>query len=100
MYAFTNNSNYSNAKADYIQYFKILRKVIQDAKKRHYRRLIAKSTNKIKTWKIIKKETRKVRSVEQDPTNVANASNNFLITITEKLNIQQTEKEDDTILKY
>jgi len=33
LYAFTNNCNYPNAKADYIQYFKILRKVIQDAKK-------------------------------------------------------------------
>ena len=48
LYAFTNNSNYPNAKADYIQYFKILRKDIQDAKKRHYNRRIAKSNNKIK----------------------------------------------------
>jgi hypothetical protein len=35
----------------------------------------------------------------KDPIIVANASNNFLITITEKLNIQQIEKGDDTILK-
>jgi len=48
LYAFTNNSTYPHEKADYIQYFKILRKVIQyDAKKRNYSR----SNNKIKTWK-------------------------------------------------
>ena len=111
LYAFTNNCNYPNAKADYIQYFKILRKVIQDAKKWHYSRLIAESNNKIKTWKIIKKETGKIHSVQQvpsllvkvgklkDPTNVPKASNNFFITITEKWNIQQIEKGDDPILK-
>jgi len=104
-YAFTNNSNYPYAKADYIQYFKILRKVIQeDAKKRHYSRLIAKSNNKIETWKIIKKKTRKVHSVKhvpsllvkvaklKNPTNVANASNNFFTTVTEKLHITNRKK--------
>jgi len=35
-----------------------------------------------------------------DPTKVANASNNFFTTITEKLNIQQIEKGDDTVLNY
>jgi hypothetical protein len=29
-----------------------------------------------------------------DPKNVANAFNTFFLTITEKLNIQQVEKED------
>jgi hypothetical protein len=29
----------------------------------------------------------------KDPIDAANASNNFLMKITEKLNIQQTEKE-------
>ena len=55
---------------------------------------------------IIKKETRKVTSVEQvptllanderlkDPTNAANAFNNCLTRINEKLNIQQREKGD------
>jgi methionine synthase II (cobalamin-independent) len=113
LYVFTNNSNYPKAKADYIQYFKILRRAIQDAKKRHYSRLIAKCNNKRKTeWNIIKKETGKVQSVEQvqsllvkvatlkNPTNVAKATNNFFITINEKLNIRQIEKGDDTILKY
>jgi uncharacterized protein (UPF0147 family) len=53
-----------------------------------------------------KKETGNVHSVEQlptllvndeklkDPRNVASAFNNFFITITEKLNIQQIEKRD------
>ena len=36
-----------------------------------------------------------------DPKNVANAFNNFFITITEKLNNQQIEKADATsILKH
>jgi hypothetical protein len=52
LYAFTNNSIYPNTKADYIQNFKIIRKVIQDSKKRHYRRSIAKHNNKIKHGKL------------------------------------------------
>jgi hypothetical protein len=69
----------------------------------HYSRIIAKSNNKLRTtWNTLNKETGKVHLVElvptllvndeklKDPTNVANAFNNFLITVTEKLNIQQT----------
>jgi len=37
----------------------------------------------------------------KDPTDVANAFNNFFIIVTEKLNIQQTEKgEAISILKH
>jgi hypothetical protein len=37
----------------------------------------------------------------KDPTDVANAFNNFCIIVTEKLNIQQTEKgEAISILKH
>jgi hypothetical protein len=37
----------------------------------------------------------------KDPSNVANASNNFFVTITEKLNIQQIGKGGTiSILKY
>jgi hypothetical protein len=37
----------------------------------------------------------------KDPTYVSNAFNNLFITITEKLNIQQTEKADATsVLKH
>ena len=55
----------------------------------------------------------KVQSVEQfptlllndeklkDPTSMANAFNNFFITVTEKLNIQQIQKGDAiSALKY
>jgi hypothetical protein len=57
---------------------------------------------------MINKEIGKTHSVEQvptllvnneklkDPPDVANAFNNFFITITEKLNIQQIEKGDAT----
>jgi len=105
LYAFTKSSNYPKAKAYYIKYCKILSQVIKEAKNQHYSRLIAKS-NKIKTTSsIIKKETGKVHSVEQipnllvndvklkDPTDVANAFNNFFTTTTQKLNIQQYKKE-------
>ena len=73
---------------------------MKEAKKQHYSRLVAKSNNKMTTWNILKKETGKVHSVQQlltlpvnaeklkDPTNVANAFNNFFVTITEKLNIR------------
>jgi hypothetical protein len=57
-------------------------------------------------WNIRKKETGKVHSVEQVPsllvdaeklkgtTNVTDAFSNLLLTVTEKLNIQQIEKGD------
>jgi len=73
---------------------------MKEAKKQHYSRLVAKSNNKMTTWNILKTETGKVHSVQQlltlpvnaeklkDPTNVANAFNNFFVTITEKLNIR------------
>jgi hypothetical protein len=93
LYAFIKNRNYP--KAHYIKYCKILRKVIKEVKKLHYSRLKAKSNTKIKTTSsIIKKETGKVHSVElipnllvndeklKDPTDVANAFNNFFTTIT------------------
>ena len=80
----------------------------------HYSRLAAKSSNEIKTTQnIIRRETRKVYSVEwvptllvndekfKDPTDVANAFNKFFIIVTEKLNIQQTEKgKAISILKH
>jgi hypothetical protein len=90
LYALTKNSKDPVRKAHYNTYCKILRKVIREAKKQHYSRLIAQSNNKIKTtWNIIKKETEKVHPPEQipsllvdnkklnDPKNVANAFNKF-----------------------
>jgi len=98
LYTFTKNSNVPKAKAHYIKYCTVLRKVIKEANKQNYSRLRGKSHTKIKgTWKIIKKETIKVHSVEQDPillvndeklkapTNFTNAFNNVFIKITEKI---------------
>jgi hypothetical protein len=107
LYTFTKNSNDPKTKTHYIKYCRILQNVIQEAKKLHYGRLIAKSNNKIKTtWNIIKKGTGKEHPVEEapsllvnnekltDPTMVANAFNNFFLTVTEKLNTQKPEKGD------
>jgi hypothetical protein len=47
-------------------YCKVLNKVIQDVKKQHCNRLIAKSDDKIKTtYNIIKKETGNIQITEQ-----------------------------------
>jgi hypothetical protein len=60
-------------KANYIKSCETLRKVIKEAKKQHYSRLIAKSNNKIKTTcNIIQKKTGKVQSVEKFPTQLLN----------------------------
>jgi hypothetical protein len=107
LYTFTKNDNDLKAKARYINYGRILKKVIRESKKQHYSRLIAKSSNKVKTtWNIIKKETGKVHPTEQvpslvvsneklkDPQIMANAFNNFFLILTEKLNVQKFEKGD------
>jgi hypothetical protein len=55
---FTKNRDDPKAKANYIKYCEILRRVINNAKKQHYSRLKSKSDNIIKTtWNIIQKET-------------------------------------------
>jgi len=105
LYAFTKNSSDPKAKAYHIKHCKIIRKVIKEAMQQHYSRLTAKSSNEIKTIQnIIRKETKKVYSVKwvptllvndekfKDPTDVANAFNNFFIIVTEKLNIQQRKE--------
>jgi hypothetical protein len=67
------HSSNPKAKAHHIIYCKILRKVIKEAKQQHYITLIAKSSNEIKTtWNIIRKETRKVYTVEQVPKLIVN----------------------------
>jgi len=66
LYVFTKKCDYLTAKAHYIKYCKIQRKILQAAKKQHYNILTENSNNKIKgTWKIIKKETDKLHSVDQ-----------------------------------
>jgi ribosomal protein L33 len=57
LYVFTKNSNDPKAKAHYIKYCDIQRKVTNGAKKQHYSSLIAKSNDKIRTtWNIIKRQ--------------------------------------------
>jgi hypothetical protein len=71
------------------------KKVIKEAKRQHYSRLTAESNNKVKTtWNVITRETGKVHSIEQvhsivikcekikGSENMANAFNNFFLTIT------------------
>jgi hypothetical protein len=66
LYTLIKNSNDPKAKAHYIKYCRILRKVIKEAKKQHYTRLIAKSSNKVKTtWNVIKKK-RQEKCIQQN----------------------------------
>jgi hypothetical protein len=97
-YIYSRDSNDPIIKAFYMKYCKILNKVIQEAKKQHNNRLIAKSDNKIKTtWNIIKQETRKILVTEQIPSlltnekmkapeKVADVFNSFFLSIAENLN--------------
>jgi hypothetical protein len=60
IYIYSRNNNDPIIKALYIKYYKILNKVIKEAKNQHYSGLIAKSDNKIKTtWNIIRNKTGK-----------------------------------------
>jgi hypothetical protein len=56
--------NMDDPKANYSKYCETLRKVIKEAKKQNYSRLIAKSNNKIKTWNIIQKKTGKYNQLK------------------------------------
>jgi hypothetical protein len=101
------DSNDAVIKAFYITYCEILNKVIQQAKRQHYNRIIAKSNNKIKTiWNIIKQETGKMHATEQmpsllindekieDPEKVADIFNSFFLSTAENLNLYQVGKEE------
>jgi hypothetical protein len=85
-------SNKPHMRAYYNKYCKILTRVIKEAKRQHYRRLIEKSDNKIKTtWNIIKHESGKLYPMEQissvlinkdkvnDSQKIADASNTFFL---------------------
>jgi hypothetical protein len=67
---------------------------VQEAKRQHYNRLIAKSDNKIKTtWNIIKQETGKIHATEKmssllindekikDPKKVADVFNSLFLSL-------------------
>ncbi|PNF23822.1 hypothetical protein B7P43_G15913 [Cryptotermes secundus] len=107
LYVNSRNNNNPNIRVFYVKYCKILRNVIKEAKKQHYRRLIAKSDNKIKmTWNIIKRETGKMHLTDQMPSLlaksekakdleiVANDFNKFFLTVAETLNLHQMGNEN------
>jgi len=107
LYTLTKNRNDPKAKAHYIKYCRILKKVIKEAKKQFYDSLMAKSDNKIKaTWNIIKNEIGRMHPIEQVPsslvnigklkvpTTVANTFNNIFLTNSEKLNVHKFENGD------
>ena len=107
LYTISRNCNDPTVKTHYDNYCRILKKVIREAKKQHYSRLIAKSSNKVKTtWNIIKKETGKLHPTEQipslvmgnenlkEPESLANTFNNYFLTVAEQLNVQKSEKGD------
>jgi hypothetical protein len=72
-YIYRWDSNDAIIKTFYTKYCKILNKVIQEAKKQHYNRFIAKSCNKINTTSnIMKKETGKINVTEQMPSLLIN----------------------------
>jgi hypothetical protein len=86
----------------YNKYCKILSRVIKEAKRQHYCRLIAKSDNRIKTtWNIIKCESGKLHLTEQIPSVlinsekvndiqiIADAFNTFFLQTTENLSLHQ-----------
>jgi hypothetical protein len=61
-----NDEKKKKKKKIHTKYCKILNKVVLEAKKQHYNRLIAKPDNKIKTtWNITKTETGKIHVTEQ-----------------------------------
>jgi hypothetical protein len=95
-------------RAYYLRYCKILSRVIKEAKRQHYNRLITKFNNQIKTtWNIIRHERGKSHLTEQipsllindekvkDPKDIADAFNTFFLTITQ-INLHQ-EAGDDAI---
>jgi hypothetical protein len=107
LYTYSRDNYDAVIKAFYNKYCKILNKVIQEAKKQHYNRLIDISNNKIKTtWNIIKQETGKIHITEQmpsllindekirDPQKVADVFNDFFLSTAENLNLHQVGKDN------
>ena len=98
MYGFTKNGNNTKANVHYIKYCKILRKVIKEAKKHHYNKLVPGSNNNMKHYK--KRDKKSIFSgtgshrlvTEGKLKDSADMAGAFKRTITEKLNIQQIAK--------
>ena len=99
------NVDNSQIKMHYKIYCKILKQVINEAKKQFFHNQIAASTNKIKTaWKIIKENSGstcpddsitkiKLGGILLDnPKKIANALNKYYINITDNINIKNTDR--------
>jgi hypothetical protein len=65
IYIYSRSSNNPHMRAYYIKYCKILNRVIIEAKRQHYCRLIEKSDKIKTTWNMIKHETGKLHWTEQ-----------------------------------
>jgi hypothetical protein len=100
-------------KKHYKIYCKILKKVINEAKKQSFHKQIAASTNKIKTaWKIVKENSgntcpvglitkiKEGSTLVDNPKEIANDLNKYYINITENINIKNADRlKAATILK-
>jgi hypothetical protein len=59
----------------YKKYYKIVTQVIREARCIHYNKQISKSDNKVRTiWKIVKDETCKPTTAEENPSIMVNNS--------------------------
>jgi hypothetical protein len=106
------NPNNRQTRIYYNKYCKILKQVINEAKKQFFQRQIATSTNKVKTaWKIVKENTASTRhdsitkmkiggTCSDKPREIANALNNHYVRITDNINVKKVDcSKAETLLK-
>jgi hypothetical protein len=99
------NTNNSQIKKHYKIYCKILKQVINEAKKQSFHKQIAASSNKIKiAWNIVKENSGNIcpdgsitkikygDTLLDNPMEIANALNTYYINITENINIRNTDR--------
>jgi hypothetical protein len=107
LYILNIRSNNPQMRTQFNKYCKILSRVIKEAKRQHYCRLIDKADNKVKTaWNIMKHESGKLKRMEQtlrvlinneklsDPQKIVDAFNTFFLKITENLDLHQEARHD------
>jgi hypothetical protein len=107
LYTLVKKTSDDRLKLYYTRYWttSILTRVMREAKKLYYNKLISKSENKIQsTWKIIKKETAKNQATDNiteiqvgkskinNRNEFVNAFNKYFITIAKKLTTKNTDK--------
>jgi hypothetical protein len=107
LYSLVKKSSDERLKLYYKRYCNILVKVIKEAKKLNYHKLINKSENKIQTtWKIIKKQIAKNQGIDNipqiqlrnneinNPTEILHAFNEYFITTAERLTTVNSAKRE------